>query len=898
MQRSPALSAQIGELAREARSLPLAGLSAEEVADFFNQVVGREPDAALARQLYEATAGNPLFVDGVLRGLMAQPDWLASHETFRIPHSVREAIGRRLAKLSESVRAILQIAATIGNEFDAAICGRVKEVPLEHVNSWLDEATRDGIVIALGQGRYRFAHALIRASIYDGLDTNTRVRLHGAIGNAIEELYADNPAAHLADLAHHFREAGIREKAIKYSSRAGSAARAVFAYAAAAEHWRAALALTEGQRDLRHANLLYSLGEVEAVFIDPPRGIAHLEEALGEYRELKKDWEIAGVCSTLGLVHIFQPDFAPGNNLTRALEFFHEAQKWQGEWPSFELGWFHRGMGVASVRQNLVDEALTSTRRAVQLWREVGSLEWINGGAFVGQLLATKGRLRESELALQEVMQASSGISDPAIRHTPLLDIGWTRQITLDPLEARRFLTMVAEGSPGFFQRESAFESLVMVELHMGNLARAKELAAVHRIKHSFQAALARAEGDVEAAVEAQRTMLEWARRTGYLRLVTDSLLGMALSLRLAGDPKQALENLEEAIRSYEPNDYLMEMACRTLAVSLEVELARPDRAAEHLEICRKIIAEGEDWRGRAGIVERAEGILAAAQRRPFANHFDKAITIFKRYVLPFEEADTLTSWGTALLDTGNRAEADAKFDDAIAIYRRCSAGQRWIERVEAARTKPSSSPAPSPNGEARSTFRREGDFWIIVHHGKSSRVRNIKGLAYIAHLLARPGERVHVIDLVQAIEGGAEASGDAAVARVQGLVVEHGLGDTGEVLDAQALQEFRRRQVELRAELDAAERDNDPGRIEAAQHELEVISDAVTGALGLGGRVRKKVSHAERARSLVTKHIRNAIALIRRNDPQLAAHLDRSIQTGAHCAYLLQAGEKIHWQC
>ena len=126
---------------------------------------------------------------------------------------------------------------------------------------------------------------------------------------------------------------------------------------------------------------------------------------------------------------------------------------------------------------------------------------------------------------------------------------------------------------------------------------------------------------------------------------------------------------------------------------------------------------------------------------------------------------------------------------------------------------------------------------------------------------------------------------------------MQRGLGDAGEVLDAQAREEYRRRQAELRAELEAAERNNDPGRAEAAQQELEMISDEIAGALGRGRRARRRFSHAERARSLVTKHIRSAIDLIRRTDPQLASHLDRSIQTGAHCGYLPDSRDKIHWQ-
>ena len=326
--------------------------------------------------------------------------------------------------------------------------------------------------------------------------------------------------------------------------------------------------------------------------------------------------------------------------------------------------------------------------------------------------------------------------------------------------------------------------------------------------------------------------------------------------------------------------------------------MGRPERAAEHLEICRKIIAAGEDWKGRAGLVDRAEGILAAAEGRPFANHFEKAIAVFKRYSSPSEQAETLVSWGRALLCDDNRKDAAAMFDAAIAIHRRCGVGDGYLKFIEKRRTAfPRRTINPSIPPKSLSTFRREGDFWIVAHNGNTSRLRNIKGLVYVAHLLERPGERVHVIDLVQAIEGSADTTRDGTDARAQGLAVQHGLGDAGELLDAQALDEYRGRQSELRAELEAAQRDNDPRRAEAARHELELITDEISSAVGQYGRGRKAQAHSERASSLVTKHIRSAIDLVRRNDPQLATHFDRSIQTGAHCAYLPESREKIDWQ-
>jgi hypothetical protein len=64
--------------------------------------------------------------------------------------------------------------------------------------------------------------------------------------------------------------------------------------------------------------------------------------------------------------------------------------------------------------------------------------------------------------------------------------------------------------------------------------------------------------------------------------------------------------------------------------------------------------------------------------------HLKKAIAIFQRYCLPWEEADTLQYWGRALLEAGKRARAIEKFDAAIEIYRSRGAGTRFVEYVMA----------------------------------------------------------------------------------------------------------------------------------------------------------------------------------------------------------------------
>jgi predicted ATPase len=64
--------------------------------------------------------------------------------------------------------------------------------------------------------------------------------------------------------------------------------------------------------------------------------------------------------------------------------------------------------------------------------------------------------------------------------------------------------------------------------------------------------------------------------------------------------------------------------------------------------------------------------------------------------------------------------------------------------------------------------------------------------------------------------------------------------------------------------------------------------------ALGLGGRVRRSGSAAERARTAVTARVRDAIRRISEAHPELGRHLERSVRTGTFCVY--EPDRPVHW--
>ena len=763
VRRSPMLGKHIGDLSREARCIPLAGLSEAEVAQFIAVSSGQTPDDKLVARLHAATAGNPLFVDGVMHMLTADRstgDETAFDRQFKIPDTVREAIRRRLATLSDETHSLLKVAAVIGNEFESDLCLRVGEVSRDQFNLLLDEASAGGIAMSFSPGRYRFAHALVRAAIYDALDTNTRLRLHGRLAEAIEEIHAHDLQSHLAELAHHFREAGAAEKAIDYCCRAAKAADAVFAYTAAAAHWREALALSEGENEARRADMLFRLGRV-ALRFNPAEGVARLEAALSLYRELQNGEKVAIANAILGLALAAYAEFPTGRSISRSLEYFGKALSWKGEWTDLEvLGLLHKGLASSLFQALRFDEAIAAAKRAKQIFEQDSNPGWVSAASLSCQLLMVKGKHREVANLFGEVSGVVQETTDPELFRHVMWSAGWCRMLMRNPIAAKRFFTIGMERpSLSPHQREVHFEFLALTELLAGDLSRAKALAAEHRVGPVFRSFIEFRQGNWEAAIEMLLGVLESARRTGDRWNEANTLSILFETVFVTGDLRRATDVLRQALRTYEPSDFFWEIRNRPEAALLSIAAGRFEEAVQHLEVCRTIMAQGEDWLGRAGFVARAEGVVAAAQGHDFATHFEKAVAILKRYSLPWDEADTLYYWGKALNGAGEYSAANEKFDVAIEIYRRHGGGQRWIDRVEAARaSRPNplefkESPTASPGSP---TFVQEGDFWTITHGSRTFRLRNFKGLTYIAYLLAHPGVRIHVYDLVAMVEGGA----------------------------------------------------------------------------------------------------------------------------------------------
>jgi tetratricopeptide (TPR) repeat protein len=918
VRRSAALTKLIGKLSREARSIPMSGLNESEVTKLVELKAGRTPGNSLVAKLCAATNGNPLFVDGIVRVLMAEGAIESAgtlDHPFRIPSGIREAIRSRLDGLSVETNTILASAAAVGNEFEFGLCQSAADVPADQAHRLLDEASSAGIVTTLGHDRYRFSHALIRGAVYDELDTNGRIRIHGKIANRLEEIYREDVDPHLAELAHHFREAGVAEKAIDYSFRAGRAAASVFAFSDAMLHWQAALDLMERHASdtLQRADLLQALARV-AFEVDRAASLRYGESAIALYESLGRIDKAAQIHIQLG--NLFHMRDEPLTNVALATHHLRQAELALADGPeTIPLAFLYSVISSnESAKSNLV-EAARAARRSMEISDHLDNkIIWPFAAAVSAWCLCMEGQLSQGfelfDRAFEVALEAKVG-GFPVVG----LRVGFLSRWLGDPRGGQLWFEreqkrMRRATSPLSFDALSSW--IGQAHFEEGQLPGIERRNGPEDPGFRLWSPGLRfwIDGKWEAVAALMEKLVEAGERMDDQMYTSNHCVFGGFTRLILGEHARAEALFRYGLDNAHPESVvLLEMRARPWLARLYVEMNRLDAALEQVARCRQIMAAGEDWRGLVGNVALAEAIVGAERGNydSAERQFESAMVIHQKYHLAWDEADTLQYWGRALAAAGDRTRAAEKFDAAIENHRSRGVGPRFLAWLTADKMHSlgrstgsdfdGAGQSHQPESKVAGTFRREGEFWTISYRDATFRLKDAKGLHYIVYLLARPGQRIHVHDLMEAVEGSLANGRTTILAESQDLQIVREIGGPNATIDARARSEYRARLCDLQAELDEAERNNDLGRSEALRTEIDMVGQELTRSSGLGGRARLASGSAERARVLVGRNIRSVMAKIRGQHAQLGRHFAAVISTGYFCAYQPEPDRPISWQ-
>jgi AAA ATPase-like protein/TIR domain-containing protein len=218
------------------RQLVLPPLDARATGELLLAVTGASSlRAGLAKVIRGLTDGIPLFVEelaramierGQLRIVEGQLTLLAGADHASSPRSLDALVRARLDRLEPELRALLQMASAIGRQFDWRLLSELIGTD-QSPTALLGPALALGLieqVRLLPEPVYRFRQHMIQLVAHDSMLKRERRELHRRIGEYIEANPGDRKDDRLEELAYHFADAEIADKAVKYLLAAGQKA--------------------------------------------------------------------------------------------------------------------------------------------------------------------------------------------------------------------------------------------------------------------------------------------------------------------------------------------------------------------------------------------------------------------------------------------------------------------------------------------------------------------------------------------------------------------------------------------------------------------------------------------------------------------------------------------------
>lgn len=219
------------------------------------------------------------------------------------------------------------------------------------------------------------------------------------------------------------------------------------------------------------------------------------------------------------------------------------------------------------------------------------------------------------------------------------------------------------------------------------------------------------------------------------------------------------------------------------------------------------------------------------------------------------------------------RPGADTWRASAEAGYARL--GATWWEQRLGGPSVPAEPAVPAPPTTVYLHPAPDG-LWTVGVEGRTTRLRDQRGLHHVRALLRRPGVEVAAVALVGAHDAPHEGRDD--------------------LVDAQALRAFRDRLDALDVELDEARGWDDAGRVTVLTEERDALLDHVRTVTGLGGASRRTTSTGERARISVRKAIVATLDRLETADPWLGRLLRDRVSTGSACVYKADPDRPVTW--
>ena len=274
----------------------LTALDARALEELAAGTIGQ---AGRSRTLVELLAreseGNPFFAVEVLRAVVERAGGWDKVESAPLPErlfigGMRAVVGRRMHRLSQADRELIECAAIAGRDLDLGLLCTLE--PTIDWNTFLHRASDQALIENRG-GTWSFVHDQLRSSLIEGIEATRRRDLHGRIAQALtpKNSTRSGKAAlddHAAELAYHWRQADQVSEECRWAARAGEAALRAGAYRPAITFHERVLELLRRFPSqlsavidpLEHLRIRFQAGDAAFRAGEFPIAMGHLQDVL------------------------------------------------------------------------------------------------------------------------------------------------------------------------------------------------------------------------------------------------------------------------------------------------------------------------------------------------------------------------------------------------------------------------------------------------------------------------------------------------------------------------------------------------------------------------------------------------------------------------------------------
>lgn len=663
-------------------TIDLAPSTSQEARTFVDAVLDAEPnllDDDFRQALCRRTEGHPIFVTELvqslrLRGDLSRDDhgqWIArpgiDWSTF--PERVEGVIAERIARLEPDELALIHPASVEGDTFIAEVVARVVEREPRQVVTVLSTGLDRAHALVSGAGvrrigeqrlsTYAFRHHLIQEYLYAQLDTAQRAYLHEDVAQALLALYGEDDEQIVGELAWHYRQAGVADRAFHFAVLAGDRAAASYANAdALAQYATAVDLLNEYEAPAEDVIHLYrARGRAIELTGDPDGAMANYEamRALGRERQ-SAAIEVSALAAESVLLAIPTGKYNASEAQRLATEALAMARSSENHAAEAQIQW---SLLLINMFAGRYAEAVPYGEQSERLARQLGLREQL---AFtLNDLDHAYGMSGEREKSSAAAAEAHGLWQE--LGNQPMLAHSLSRQ------------AVWAYVAGDLDRAKEVAGEVIRIGTSIGNQSGVSIGQTVVGLVCSEQ-------GDGRAAREALQEAVDAGRRANNTLAMTGIHAELAWVLAGAGRVEEALaaaqEALEEAERIFRPGREW------TAAILLRIQLLRGDLQAAETTLSRADMIGIEDRLGQAPIFGGMPIGLAAAELKLARGDLEGGLAAAGRLIehlnrigarLFLQDAQLLR--GKALLGQGDLGEARAALEEARQVAE--AAGSRRI---------------------------------------------------------------------------------------------------------------------------------------------------------------------------------------------------------------------------